>query len=103
MVAPSFSAFIAEISKEENRGKVNRITVLIYQICEIIGPVLGGFIPAQFRYKVKFLVAVILHTLAAGLRIWMAATMKSASSHETQDLSWKSFGLSVKALSAIIA
>ena len=50
-----------------------------------------------------FLVAAILYTLAAGLRIWMAITMKSATSHETQDLSWNSFRLSAKTLITMIA
>ena len=103
MVAPSFGAFIAENSQEENRGRVFGVTDMIYQICGIVGPVLGGFLVTQFGYKVMFLVAAILYTLAAGLRIWMAATMKSASSHETQDLSWNSFRLSVKTLITMIA
>lgn len=103
MVAPSFGAFIAENSKEEQRGQVFGVTDMIYQICGIVGPALGGFLVTQYSYKLMFLVAAILYTLAAGLRIWMAFTMKSASSHETQDLSWKSFGLSVKTLVTMIA
>ena len=103
MVAPSFGAFIAENSKEESRGQVFGVTDMIYQICGIVGPAFGGFLVAQFGYKTMFLVAAILYTLAAGLRIWMAATMKSASAREPQDLSWKSFGLSVKTLITMIA
>lgn len=103
MVAPSFGAFIAENSKEENRGQVFGVTDMIFQICGIVGPALGGFLAAQFGYKLMFLVAAILYTLTAGLRIWMATTMKSASSHETQDLSWNSFRLSVKTLITMIA
>ncbi len=103
MVGPSFGAFIAENSKEENRGRVFGVTDMIYQICGIVGPSLGGFLVSQYSYKIMFLVAAILYTLAAGLRIWMATTMKSASSHETQDLSWNSFGISVKTLITMIA
>jgi MFS family permease len=36
MVGPSFGAFIAENSKEENRGRVYGITDMIYQICGIL-------------------------------------------------------------------
>jgi MFS family permease len=103
LVAPSFGAFIAENSKEENRGQVFGVTDMIFQICGIVGPVLGGFLVAQYGYQLMFLVAAILYTLAAGLRIWMALTMKSATSHETNDLSWKSFGLSVRTLITMIA
>ena len=103
LVAPSFGAFIAENSKEENRGQVFGVTDMIYQICGIVGPALGGFLVAQYGYQLMFLVAAILYTLAAGLRMWMALTMKSAASHETNDLSWQSFGLSVRTLITMIA
>lgn len=103
MVAPSFGAFIAENSREETRGQVFGVTDMIFQICGIVGPVFGGFLAAQFGYKLMFLVAAILYTLAAGLRIWMAVTMKSATLHESQDLSWNSFRLSAKTLISMIA
>jgi len=102
LVAPSFGAFIAENSKEEKRGQVFGVTDMIYQICGIVGPLLGGFLVIQFSYKLMFLVAAILYTLAAGLRIWMASTMKSASSREAQELSWESFSLNVKMLIGMI-
>jgi MFS family permease len=103
VVGPSFGAFIAENSKEENRGQVYGITDMIYQICGIVGPPLGGYLAGQYSYKLMFLVAAILYTLAAGLRIWMATTMTSAQSSESQDLSWNSFKLSVKTLLGMIA
>jgi len=103
LVGPSFNAFIAENSKEENRGRVYGTTDMIYQICGIVGPPLGGFLAVQYSYKLMFLVAAILYTLAAGLRIWMATTMTSTQPGESQDLSWNSFKLSVKTLVTMIA
>ncbi|HEY71582.1 MAG TPA: MFS transporter [Anaerolineae bacterium] len=103
MVGPSFGAFIAENSKEENRGRVYGITDMIYQICGIVGPPLGGFLAGQYGYKLMFLVAAILYSLAAGLRIWMATTMTSARSVGSQDLSWNSFKLSIRMLVGMIA
>ena len=44
MVGPSFSAFIAEQSSEENRGKVYGITDTIFMIIQVIGPPLGGLL-----------------------------------------------------------
>ena len=102
MVGPSFGAFIAENSAEENRGRVYGITDMIYQICGIVGPPLGGFLAFQYNYKLMFLVAAILYTIAAGLRIWMATTMTSTQSAGSQDLSWKSFRTSVKMLLSLI-
>jgi len=103
MVGPSFGAFIAENSKEENRGRVFGITDTIYQICGIVGPPLGAFLAGQYSYKLMFLVAALLYTMAAGLRIWMAVTMSSTQSTETQELSWNSFRLSLKTLVSMIA
>jgi MFS family permease len=103
MVGPSFGAFIAENSKEENRGRVYGITDMIYQVCGIVGPPLGGFLAGQYSYRLMFLVAAILYTLAATLRIWMATTMTSSQAAPSQDLSWHSFKLSVKTLVSMIA
>jgi MFS family permease len=103
MVGPSFGAFIAENSKEENRGRVYGTTETIYQICGIVGPPLGGFLAEQYSFKLMFLVAAILYTAAAGLRIWMATTMTSAQPSRSQDLSWDSFKISLHMLVGMIA
>ena len=103
LVGPSFGAFIAENSAEESRGKVYGITDMIYQITGIVGPPLGGLLVAQYNYRLMFLVSAILYTVAAGLRIWMATTMASTQKTETKELSWRSFGVSVKTLVSMIA
>jgi MFS family permease len=103
LVGPSFGAFIAENSKEENRGRVYGVTDMIYQICGIVGPPLGGFLAYNHGYKVMFLVSAVLYSLAAVVRVWMATTMTSAQSAESQELSWNSFRLSVKTLVTLIA
>jgi MFS family permease len=103
LVGPSFGAFIAENSTEETRGRVYGITDMIYQICGIVGPPLGGFLAERFGYQLMFLVAAILYTLAAGVRIWMATTMASTQPSQSQDLSWRSFKSSVTTLLSMIA
>lgn len=102
MVGPSFGAFIAENSKEENRGRVYGITETIYQICGIVGPALGGFLALHYNYKLMFLVAAIIYTVAAGIRIWMATTMVSATPIEQQALSLDSFKVSIKSLMGML-
>lgn len=77
LVGPSFGAFIAENSTEQNRGRVYGITETIYQITGVIGPPLGGFLAGRYGFRPMFAVAMLLYGLAAGLRIWMARTMKS--------------------------
>jgi MFS family permease len=92
LVSPSFQAFIAENSAEENRGKVYGITNTIYQITGVVGPPLGGVLAGAFGFKWMLAVATLLYAIAAGLRIWMATTMKSQAHQEpTQKLDMRSF------------
>ena len=92
LVGPSFQAFIAENSAEENRGKVYGITNTIFQITGVVGPPLGGLIAGAFGFKWMLAVATLLYATAAGLRIWMATTMKSqAKEQPAQKLEMKSF------------
>lgn len=91
MVGPSFGAFIAENSSVGNRGRVYGITDTIYQITGVIGPPLGGYIASFYGFKPMLFVAAIFYTLAAGLRIWMATTMRSPEEPSPQKLTVASF------------
>lgn len=92
LVGPSFQAFIAENSAEENRGKVYGITNTIYQITGVIGPPLGGLLAGAFGFKWMLAVSAALYTIAAILRIWMAATKKSeVKLQPTQKMTMGSF------------
>jgi DHA1 family multidrug resistance protein-like MFS transporter len=102
LVGPSFSAFIAENSLPENRGRVYGITDMIYQVVGIVGPPLGGALAGAFGFKVMLLVATLFYTAAAGLRIWMARTMHSAGERETQPLTVAAFKDSAKLVSGMI-
>lgn len=79
LIGPSFGAFIAEESEEENRARVYGITQTIFLIVTVIGPPLGGWLADRFGYKFMFLVAAIIYLCATILRIFMA---KRAASHE---------------------
>jgi MFS family permease len=91
MVGPSFGAFIAENSSVGNRGRVYGITDTIYQITGVIGPPLGGYIASFYGFKPMLFVAAIFYTLAAGLRIWMATTMRSPEEPSPKKLTVASF------------
>ncbi len=91
LVGPSFNAFIAENSAEENRGRVYGITGTIYQVTGVIGPPLGGLIAGSYGFKPMLLVAGVFYTAAAGLRIWMATTMRSAEEKQSKPMSMSSF------------
>lgn len=98
LVSPSFGAFIAENSAEENRGRVFGITDTIYQITGVLGPPLGGFIAGSYGFKSMLLVSTILYTLAAGLRIWMATTMRSPEESPPRRLTADSLRTSLRTM-----
>jgi MFS family permease len=103
LVGPSFGAFIAENSTKETRGRVYGIAEMIYQICGIVGPPLGGFLVDQYGFRLMFLVGALFYTMAAAVRIWMATTMASTQPAKSEELSWRSFGSSVGTLLTMIA
>lgn len=98
LVGPSFGAFLAENSTEENRGKVYGLTGTIYQVVGVLGPPLGGFLATAYGFKAMLLVATVLYVLAVGLRIWMATTMRSPEERNAAPLSMASFKSSLAAL-----
>ncbi|MCJ7659747.1 MAG: MFS transporter [Anaerolineales bacterium] len=102
LVGPSFSAFIAEQSTEENRGRVYGITDTIYQITGVIGPPLGGFLAGYYGFKVMLFVSGILYSIAAGLRIWMATTVRFSFRAQPRELTAKSFMTNLKTMAIMI-
>jgi MFS family permease len=90
LVAPSFGAFIAEQSTEENRARVFGITETIFMLVVVIGPPLGGWIADEYGFKVMLLASGILYTLAAIVRIGMARTAARGIESNPEKLSLES-------------
>lgn len=72
LVAPSFSAFIAEESAEETRARVFGMTETIFIVVTIIGPPLGGWLADTRGFKTMLMWAGFLYFLATVIRIGMA-------------------------------
>lgn len=72
LVGPSFDAFIAEHSTEENRGKVFGISQTIFMVVGVVGPPLGGWLAQDYGFKLMLLVAGVFYLIAAIMRIGMA-------------------------------
>jgi DHA1 family tetracycline resistance protein-like MFS transporter len=102
LVGPSFSAFIAENSTTENRGRVYGITDTIYQVVGVVGPPLGGFLAGLYGFKFMLLIATGFYTTAAVLRIWMARTMRSPGESEPRQLTLASFKQSLGLIWAML-
>ncbi len=75
-VAPSFQAFVAEQSTEENLGRVYGLSESIFMIVGIVGPPLGGFLADNFGFRTMFIVATALYGTATIIRIWMARSSR---------------------------
>lgn len=81
LIGPSFGAFIAEESEEENRARVYGITQTIFLVVTVVGPPLGGWLTDQYGFKFMLLIATIIYSGATLLRVFMA---KRAASHESK-------------------
>ena len=81
LIGPSFGAFIAEESEEENRARVYGITQTIFLIVNVVGPPFGGWLVDQYSFRFMLIIAAIIYTCATILRVFMA---KRAASHEKE-------------------
>jgi MFS family permease len=89
LVAPSFNAFIAEQSSEQNRARVYGVTEAIFQIVSVIGPPLGGFLANRFGFKIMLLCAAIIYVFATYIRVSMARNASKITLVSAGKLSFK--------------
>lgn len=82
LVGPSFGAFIAEESQEENRAKVYGLVDTFYTIVAIVGPPVGGFLVDHYGFKVMLMVAASIYTIATVLRVRMARRARHSGQEE---------------------
>jgi MFS family permease len=103
LVGPSFGAFIAEASAEENRARVYGITESIFTVVSIVGPPLGGFLVDKYGFKVMFICAAIIYTCATLIRVSMARRSVSYESQESNgSLNLKSLRVNLGAMFGLI-
>ena len=79
LIGPSFGAFIAEESAEENRARVYGITQTIFAVVTVIGPPLGGWLADLYGFRSMLFIASLIYLSATIIRIFMA---KRAATHE---------------------
>jgi MFS family permease len=71
-VAPSYMAFIAEESSEDARGRVYGLSHSLFMVVGIVGPLIGGYLSQYFGFRLMFLFAGVLYTVATIIRLLMA-------------------------------
>ncbi len=102
LVGPSFDAFIAEHSSEENRGKVFGISQAIFMIVSVVGPPLGGFLAGSYGFKLMLLVAGIFYFIAMIMRLSMAREAAKGGAAAHQKLSFTSLKTNLRAMFGLI-
>ncbi len=84
VVGPSFSAYIAEESSEEERGRVFGLTKSIYMIVTVIGPALAGLLAYRLGFRSMMMVAFVLFAAATAVRVWMGTAQRFAPRRGTE-------------------
>ena len=79
LIGPSFGAFIAEETAEENRGRVYGITDTIYTVVTVIGPPLAGWLADTYGFRFMLAVAAGIYVCATTIRLILA---KVAGKHQ---------------------
>lgn len=102
LVGPSFDAFIAEHSTEENRGKVFGISQAIFMVVSVVGPPLGGWMAGAFGFKLMLLVAGIFYFIAMVMRLSMAREAAKGASAKSEKLTFAGLKSNLGAMAALI-
>lgn len=84
LVGPSFSAFIAEESEDETRGRTFGSTQTIFLVVQVIGPVFGGWVADSYGFRVMFAVSGFLYLIATFIRLAMARRVNQVSDSEEE-------------------
>lgn len=71
-VAPSYQAFIAEESTEATVGRVYGFSQTLFMVVGIVGPPIGGYLSQYVGFKMMYIVAGALYTVATVIRLLMA-------------------------------
>lgn len=72
LIGPSYLAFIAEESNENNRARVYGLTETMFMIVAVVGPPLGGFLADNYGFRFMLVVSFMLYAIATMVRIRMA-------------------------------
>lgn len=102
LVGPSFDAFIAEHSSEQNRGKVYGISQAIFMIVAVVGPPLGGWLTGAYGFKLMLFVAGVFYFIAMLMRLSMAREAAKGETGEKKRLSFTDLKSNLGAILSLI-
>ncbi|MDZ4159649.1 MAG: MFS transporter, partial [Anaerolineaceae bacterium] len=102
LVAPSFGAYVAEQSTEENRARVYGISEAVFMVVMVVGPPLGGFFAEKYGFKFMLSVATLIYSTATVIRIMMARSAANTQSSKTNPLTFSGLRTSISAMLGFI-
>jgi MFS family permease len=102
VVGPSFSAYIAEQSPEEQRGRVFGLTQSIYMLVTVVGPALGGLLAYRLGFRQMLLAALIFYGVATVVRVWMATAKRFAPERSAERPTWSGLKAQLGAMFALL-
>jgi MFS family permease len=102
LVGPSFDAFIAEHSSEENRGKVFGISQAIFMIVTVVGPPLGGWLAGSYGFKLMLTVAGSFYFLAMLMRLSMAREAAKSQTTKAEKLTFDGLKTNLRTMFALV-
>ncbi len=102
LVGPSFDAFIAEHSSEENRAKMFGVTQAIFMIVSVVGPPLGGYLAGTYGFKGMLMVAAVLYILATIIRVGMAREAAKGEKSQPNKLSFDSLKSNLSSMFGLV-
>lgn len=102
LVGPSFDAFIAEHSTEQNRGKVYGISQAIFMIVMVIGPPLGGLLTSRYGFKLMLLIAGVFYFIAMIMRLSMAREAAKTAKANAEKLTFQNLKSNLWTMTGLI-
>lgn len=101
LVGPSFDAFLAEHSSEENRARMFGLSQMLFSIVGVVGPPLGGWMAQVYGFKLMLLVAAGLYLLATLLRVSMAREA-ARNNPSPPNLAWNGLKANLSAMIGLL-
>jgi MFS family permease len=87
LIGPSFNAYIAQQSSEQNRARVFGITDTLFMVISVVGPPLGGYLADAYGFRVMLAVAWVFYFCATIIRVSMSRKAAQGEEAHPQKLS----------------
>lgn len=102
LIGPSFSAYIAEQSNEQNRARVFGITETLFMVVSVFGPPLGGWLADTYSFRMMLAVAWGFYFFATLIRLGMARQAARAQTEQPQKLAFSGLRANLKEMAALV-